>query len=193
MPKLGKSPVKSKSEDLKKAAATPSTDTKSKEAEKIDLSPPPRPQIAATALKPPTATVVSEPTESEPTREDALALLPELVAVTEAAPVELTTTVTFSPLLALAPSCGSFSASGASSRPTGNLCSPRARPSSKNSACADGADHQPGVKIARPGVAVRVGSREALSAPRVVARGCPQPIEAAQGAAASESSRERDV
>ena len=58
-------------------------------------------------------------------------------------------------------------------------------------ASADGADHQPAVKKARPGVAVRAGSREALSAPRVVARGRPQPIEAAQGAAASESSRER--
>ena len=57
-------------------------------------------------------------------------------------------------------------------------------------ACADGADHQPAVKMARPGVAVRAGSREALSAPRVVARGRPQLIEAAQGAAAS-ASRER--
>ena len=92
--------------------------------------------------------------------------------------------------VALTSCCGSPSASGASAWPTGNLCSPRARPSSKNSACADGADHQPAVKNARPGGAVREGSREALSAPRVVARGRPQLIEAAQGAAASVS-RER--
>ena len=95
--------------------------------------------------------------------------------------------------VALTLSCSPLSASRAGSRPSGNLCSPRARPSSKNSACADGADHQPAVKKARPGGAVREGSREALSAPRVVARGRPQLIEAAQGAAASESSRERDV
>ena len=38
-------------------------------------------------------------------------------------------------------------------------------------ACADGADHQPAVKMARPGVAVRAGSQEALSAPRGAARG----------------------
>ena len=92
--------------------------------------------------------------------------------------------------VALTLSCGSPSASGAGSRPTGSLSSPRARPSTKNSASADGADQQPAVKKARQGGAVREGSREALSAPRVVARGRPQPIEAAQGAAASVSASE---
>ena len=92
--------------------------------------------------------------------------------------------------VALTLSGGSPSASGAGSRPTGSLSSPRARPSTKNSASADGADQQPAVKKARQGGAVREGSREALSAPRVVARGRPQPIEAAQGAAASVSASE---
>jgi len=90
-------------------------------------------------------------------------------------------------------SCSPFSASRADSRPSWNLCSPRARPYLKNSAHADERAPSAGGERARPGVAARVGSREALSAPRVVARGRPQPIEAAQGAAASESSRERDV
>jgi hypothetical protein len=89
--------------------------------------------------------------------------------------------------------CSPLSASRADSRPSGSLCSPRARPYLKNSAHADERAPSAGGERARPGVAARVGSREALSAPRVVARGRPQPIEAAQGAAASESSRERDV
>ena len=86
--------------------------------------------------------------------------------------------------VALTFSCGSPSASGVGSRPTGGACAlrARARPQRSLRLCVRGRRG--------PGVAVRAGSREALSAPRVVARGRPQPIEAAQGAAAS-ASRER--
>jgi hypothetical protein len=72
--------------------------------------------------------------------------------------------------VALTLSCSPFSASRAGSRPSGNLCSPRARQYLKNSAHADERAPSAAGERARPGVAARASSREVLSAPREVAR-----------------------
>ena len=67
-------------------------------------------------------------------------------------------------------SCSPSSAGRADSRPSWNLCSPRARPYLKNSAHADERAPSAAGERARPGVAARASSREVLSAPREVAR-----------------------